>query len=211
MKLYTAMLISAIFSGAFCAYSAEVVAEAPALKPVKEMTFDKDGNSDDAVRGKAMSFDGTNSVSLGKIVPKNGEITVSCFAKFAAADQQLNRRKVVLGNSASYWKTPFTIFFDGTAYRGMMNAVQLMPNETPNVADRFVSLVWTISGTENRFYVDGKLVKRYNVPKTVYPAEGLELYVGGAPDGGNFVGIVDEVKIFDRALSAEEVESISKK
>ena len=56
------------------------------------------------------------------------------------------------------------------------------------------------------FYVDGKLEKEqnYNGPMAT---GGPETEIGHAGDGG-FVGIIDEVLIYNKALSANEVKQV---
>jgi len=53
-------------------------------------------------------------------------------------------------------------------------------------------------------YVDGKLVKEadYNGPMK---SNSSETEIGKAQDGG-FIGLIDEVTIYNRALSADEIQ-----
>ena len=67
-------------------------------------------------------------------------------------------------------------------------------------------LVGVVAGKEMFLYVDGELEKdqTYNGPMAT---GGSETEIGHAGDGG-FVGIIDEVLIYNKALSADEVEQI---
>ena len=67
-------------------------------------------------------------------------------------------------------------------------------------------IVGIVNQKEMQLYVDGKLEKEmdYNGPMTT---DGSETEIGKASDGG-FVGIIDEVMIYSKALSAAEVEQI---
>ncbi len=67
-------------------------------------------------------------------------------------------------------------------------------------------LVGVVAKDEMRLYVDGQLETdmTYNGPMAT---EGSETEIGHASDGG-FVGIIDEVLIYNRALSADEVEQL---
>ena len=67
-------------------------------------------------------------------------------------------------------------------------------------------LVGVVADKKMQLYVDGELEKEqnYNGPMTT---GGSETEIGKAGDGG-FVGIIDEVMIYSKALSADEVEQI---
>ena len=67
-------------------------------------------------------------------------------------------------------------------------------------------MVGIVNKKNLQLYVDGELEKEmnYNGPMT---AGGSETEIGKAGDGG-FVGIIDEVMIYSKALSADEVEQI---
>ena len=67
-------------------------------------------------------------------------------------------------------------------------------------------LVGVVDDKKMLLYVDGELEKEqnYNGPMTT---GGSETEIGKAGDGG-FVGLIDEVMIYGKALSADEVEQI---
>lgn len=67
-------------------------------------------------------------------------------------------------------------------------------------------IVGVVNEKDMHLYVDGKLEveMNYNGPMTT---GGSETEIGNASDGG-FVGIIDEVMIYSRALSAAEVEQV---
>lgn len=67
-------------------------------------------------------------------------------------------------------------------------------------------IVGIVNKKQMLLYVDGELEKEmvYNGPMTT---NGSETEIGRAGDGG-FVGIIDEVLIYNKALSADEVEQI---
>ena len=67
-------------------------------------------------------------------------------------------------------------------------------------------LVGVVDDKEMFLYVDGKLEKEqnYNGPMST---GGSEMEIGHAGDGG-FVGIIDEVLIYNKALSANEVKQV---
>ena len=66
-------------------------------------------------------------------------------------------------------------------------------------------LVGIIDGADMFLYADGELVQQGAFGDTVASA-GTKLEIGKAGDGG-FVGIIDEVAIYNRPLSADEVKA----
>lgn len=72
--------------------------------------------------------------------------------------------------------------------------------------DEWHHIVGVVNDTDMQLYIDGQLEIEmvYNGPMTT---DGSETEIGKASDGG-FVGIIDEVMIYSKALSADEVEQI---
>lgn len=66
----------------------------------------------------------------------------------------------------------------------------------------------TYDGAAVRFYVDGALVNSTSASGTL-TQNTRSLLVGLAPGGGRFDGLVDEPRVFDRALTAAEVQDIA--
>ena len=196
-------------AGAMSVCTAEQTPAAPGTELLKELNFNIDGNSDDAVAGKAMMFDGKRSIPLGKIAPVNGQLTVSLWVKIAKEDFQKNRRRLVFGSSYDYWKTPMSIFWDGENYRGLLSAAQLFTNSDTQPGDRYVHLAWTVNGNIHMFYMDGNLIRKYDDPKYKLPDDGLEFYLGGIGNRANFIGLIDEVTIFGRTLGESEVKALA--
>jgi hypothetical protein len=71
---------------------------------------------------------------------------------------------------------------------------------------RWVHLAGTFDGRTMRLFVDGTEVASLDRPGPVQPSH-FDLVIGGFCDGSqaNFVGLVDEVRLFSRALSGDEV------
>ncbi len=68
-------------------------------------------------------------------------------------------------------------------------------------------LTGTYDGTAVRIYVDGVL-KQSKPSTTAIKATNGELFIGSAGGGFNWVGTIDEVRIWNRALTANEVKQV---
>jgi len=77
-------------------------------------------------------------------------------------------------------------------------------------ADQWVHLVGTWDGQEVRLYVDGKLKSRIATSGSL-KGTGVAAMIGANPGGtrrGFFKGMVDEVAVFDRVLSQDEIRAL---
>jgi hypothetical protein len=72
---------------------------------------------------------------------------------------------------------------------------------------RWIHVAGTWDGATARVYVDGVAVA--STPAPTLPSNTLALRIGGDSTGGNrFDGLIDEVAVYDRALSAAEIADI---
>ena len=66
--------------------------------------------------------------------------------------------------------------------------------------------VGTYDGTDIKIYKDGVLKETVNFPGTIHTTDG-NLVIGGKQDGSQqFYGVIDEVRIYKRALTPTEIE-----
>ena len=82
----------------------------------------------------------------------------------------------------------------------------LLVGPAPLPLGRWVHLVGTFDGRTMRLYVDGAEVAALDRPGPAHPSH-FDLVIGGfAPNSpAHFVGLVDEVRLWSRALAAHEV------
>ncbi len=80
----------------------------------------------------------------------------------------------------------------------------------PLPENRWSLVVATYDGTELRIYINGKLAAQTNYSDSIFPGTaslGLGTIPSGSPSG-NFRGLLDEISIYKRALTAGEIEAI---
>ncbi len=96
-------------------------------------------------------------------------------------------------------------------------AKNLMPGEpkwivsdwVPDVATWYHLAVTMKSGDKLYFYQDGEVIKESPYPLAIPAGAGNPIWVGkGNGNTENFEGVVDEVVIFDEALSTEDVRNL---
>ncbi len=175
-----------------------------------EPTTDSQGNADDA-----LAFEGFDYVSVQPSPLNTGAKTVSLFVKFAEND----RRQVLLTNTADSQTGDNGFQVVKTA----SNTLQFMVGNGSS-SGYFISaqtslgitdsewhhVAMTFTGNSLKGYIDG--VQRCSSSSTS-GSEGsssLALRFGGPHEPINTFlnGSLDEIKLFDRALSASEVEEL---
>jgi hypothetical protein len=76
-------------------------------------------------------------------------------------------------------------------------------------ANRWYFLTATYDGSALRFYIDGTLRGTQAKSGGTIPNSGREIWIGGNDVWGEFLkGRIDEVRIYNRALSATEIQTL---
>ncbi|NOR81594.1 MAG: hypothetical protein GQ529_12315 [Methyloprofundus sp.] len=157
--------------------------------------------------GKALKFDGLNDLV---IVNHSDSLNLSTGMTLEAwvYPQSTNTWQTVIlkGNSggAAYnlyshddLGLPLTAFNDGS--------YQIISGFNPLSLNEWNHLVATYDGQDQRLYVNGIEVAQSDQNGLIKPFNG-DLFIGGNNIwGGYFKGYIDEVRIYNRALTATEV------
>ena len=174
---------------------------------VKDMFGDKDAtiigslNSVEGVIGEALEFEG--AVDSYVEIPKMGaweQVSVECWV--LTADLTPTYQGIV-----STWQwTAGKVHFKFES-----NQIQVHKNDGVKITFNAVTDTWyhviytTDTGAnELKLYVDGELVAEGVAGGALENMD--ERRIGSEHDGRFLIGMVDEVRIYDRVLSAEEVE-----
>lgn len=82
--------------------------------------------------------------------------------------------------------------------------------ETPIETGTYTLVAGTFDGTNLRVYVNGTLDGTTTVESTTTPANDLPLHIGtnSTADGNFFAGVIDELELFNRALTQDEIQSL---
>ncbi len=157
--------------------------------------------------GSALEFDGVDDYV--KTVPLNIDIvTVATWVKVAGGDRGdiiSNHELGGYGLISQEGKIRYSVHING-AYRGAISDTSILQNQWYHIAA-------TYDGDNGYLYING--VKEPDsfgddgpITDTIVP-----LIIGGNPLGGGgvdspFDGTIDDVCIYDRALSAEEIQGL---
>ena len=163
--------------------------------------------------GQAFSFQGTNGAAV--IVddsPNLNPTTAITIEAWINSDGTRGNRRIVqkgddeqqyfllISDSGELW---FQLALNGSV-------VELYANQPP--PNNWHHIAATYNGTAMRLFIDGQWASETNVSglirTTIFP-----LYIGmkifsSRPDYDGFHGLIDELAIYDRALSTNEIRAI---
>lgn len=106
------------------------------------------------------------------------------------------------GNSGGIYAN---IFGTGGGHLISSGEARLQPNVFHHVA-----LTFDKASGVTQLYLDGVPAGKPKTFPGVTPQTSYDLYLGHRPGGGQFSGALDEVSIYDRALSPEEIEATAR-
>lgn len=144
------------------------------------------------------------------------EITLECWVKINALDDSWNRI-ISLDDMPTNSKV-VTLYYDDDDNRhgffikvgnqATQAAEHLIQEDIP--LGEWIHLVGTYDGSAVNYFVNGELAIKHTVAGGKIAKGGLKLAIGDRSDGVNedaIQGYVDEFRIYDRALTAAEVQT----
>lgn len=161
--------------------------------------------------GDAFSFDGVDDVVTVANEPSlnfgpNSPITVELWAYRTglASIMHLVGKRTGCGFNDFNYQMAFDpnrgLLFGGDPINGPVTTGQQMPLNT------WMHLAGTFDGTTFRFYINGVLAGTST--GTLGPINNASLEIGNSGTCMPFAGMIDEVSLYDRALSASEIQDI---
>ncbi len=178
------------------------------------LTADRHGNPN-----SAYYFDGKSWITIRdhfSIKPGNS-ITLSAWVKIQDISEINDYLRIISkhgevtdagGSHGSYQLVTGRKKERGTCYFTMRTNVKYfsVPTSTPLQLNQWHMITATWDGSTAKVYIDDEVVAISNFPGTI-KYDNNNLYIGrdGYYDKNLFTGIIDEVKIYDRALTNNEV------
>ena len=179
----------------------------------------------DGIAGKCLSLNKKNG-NEGVLVRDNpsldlDRVTIAIWIKTNQLDDKWNR---ILNKD---WRTAYSLFIVGSdngqkrlqrppAFASFECVKQITATKTKIIDNQWHFIVGTYDGRTMCLYVDGKLERTKNTNKTILMEHNdLDLRIGLPPDNepldanhGCYRGLIDEVRVYNRAISPEEVQQL---
>jgi len=168
----------------------------------------------DGKYGKALSFDGVNDyVEIPHSTSLNiaNEITVEAWVKPHYTDYGGISTRVIVGKHGGWHNRGWSI---GAKHLDLQDVRFHWQAETDNYLDTSTNPlstgVWTYvvgvaNGTHIKIYINGELSALKANAESVDYNYPVEIGRNGVSSGSFFKGIIDEVRIYNRALTEEEI------
>ncbi|MHC4659718.1 MAG: LamG domain-containing protein [Planctomycetota bacterium] len=176
---------------------------------------DKGPELTEGIRGKAYYFDGAGDyINIGEsesLDISGKEITVSTWIKAKRIDErQVIAAKNALGINSWILEINPVDFKEGTVnfYLDLYGIDGNFGSNTAITVDTWYHVVGVYNGTERRIYVNGQFDASQVISREI-PVNDQPVRIGGwgTPDR-YFNGTIDEVALFNRALSASEIQQL---
>jgi len=160
--------------------------------------------------GKALKFDGNDYL----VVPLRidwDEITVEVW--FKPEDVSYSNPRIIANSHTDMDKKGFQIMFNRSGNDGFFDVgngkAEGRASWTTKIEEgKWYHAVLTYDGSKVRAYINGELVGEASLTGSIADS-GYDINIGRNPayEGDYFKGVIDEIRIFDRALSEEEIKA----
>jgi hypothetical protein len=170
--------------------------------------------------GSALSFDGTGggvnagNVPVGSAGGARGAFTAAFWVKSGTQTQNYpallakcsgaaGERSFLIDRFKISGGLRFYIYLDGT------NAQLLATPQQVLVADKWQHVAVTYDGYQQRIFIDGqKVAQSPSLNASFSTARNSDLVVGGRGSTNLFVGEMDDVRLYSRALTSAEIQAV---
>ncbi len=159
--------------------------------------------------GKALQFDGKNKVEIPDHPDFHMQdaITIALWAKPEASEPEY-AKLFIKQRSNEY---PYGIQYTGNAQsiRATVNAsARFDGSNTPNFPGEWGHLCMTYDGSALLLYKNGEEVSRLAASGKIQQND-LSLSIGGRLESTqNFIGVIDDVRLYNRALTPAEIKKV---
>ncbi|MBI2566496.1 MAG: VCBS repeat-containing protein [Candidatus Schekmanbacteria bacterium] len=167
--------------------------------------------------GTALSLDGVGAhVDAGYWGVQASALTVAAWFRaesFDNADARLVSKAAGPAEQEHDWMLSTTTSGGGMRLRGRLRAagstLTVIAASGDLQAGRWIHAAVVYDGSEVRLYKDGELVGSAPKSGALADSPGTKVLVGSNPDGyAAFDGLIDDVRIYDRALGADEIMAV---
>lgn len=163
------------------------------------------------VANKAYYFNGSSCISIPdcSLLNMTGDFTLSTWIKL---DTSISYQRDVFSNMAEtspHWGYQLSVSDNNTLR--LMSGDKSVFASTPILGQGWLYVVATLEGTTGKIYANGKLVGQGQIAPAVYSDLSPSPQVIGAASTKSYYfwpGYIDDVRIYDYALSPDEIQTL---
>jgi len=169
--------------------------------------------SNDGTRGKVLSLDGSNdyvSLPSSGLAGGRSEVTLSLWIK---PDETTGSNTIYDEENNWYWQ--FSVRQDkwytrdsSTGTTGSRNNDLPLPGLSSGQWQH-LAFVYSVSGGEKTIYIDGEESTSTSTSIDQLTSDRTNQRIGWPSDGDYFDGLVDDMRLYSRALSSSEIELLA--
>ena len=172
--------------------------------------------NNDATRGNVLSLDGNDDyvdiTGAGALFGSPSDITLSAWVNYSSVDT-FGGEVISLGNNVMLRVDDAVegvtgVFYDGSTWQYVGSSTSLADGNWHHIAFTFDD-----AGNAQALYIDGVLAASDTSTASISYTSGSNTRIGAnASDSDNdfdFNGLIDDVRIYDRALSASEIQDLA--
>jgi hypothetical protein len=178
--------------------------------------YDVRGSNDGTVNGAtqgasgilgttAYSFDGSDSVTLGDVYNGTGEkFSIVGWVK----PTTISGKHTVISASdgTGDWSIILRLESDGTMYLYFRESNYTPASGGSLSTNNWYHVIGTHDGSTIRLYIDGVEIDSASVSSLNEPSNTWDIGRQSSNDGENWIGELNDIRIYDHALSAQEVQ-----
>ena len=165
----------------------------------------------------ALVFDGSSHVEIGDHTDFRitGYITVSAWITKTQPSRAGVSMGIVSKSEPGFWdydlfmstsKLEHPAFYSNSFHSPGCD-IEVISSE-PLILNHWQHIAVTRTGSVGRIYLNGKLTGTAHLP-ALFPTSGRSLMIGHDCDVSGFIGLIDEVRIYSKALTSEEVKELT--
>ena len=151
----------------------------------------------------ALSFDGNDKVSIGSTLFANSSFSISLWFNPSSLPAE---NSYIFSEGYSYTNTNYISLTSSGNLDFRIFSSQIATNNNPISPNNWYHLVTTYNGTTGYLYLNGNLIKQNGASKRGSPDR---CTIGIGTDNSNpFSGSTDDIRIFNYALTQDQVKQI---
>ena len=197
----------------------------PMNEAAGDTIYDAQNNQDGILQGPAweqdtcsnsmLSFDGVDDyVDLGKIDVTGSEITLAAWIKLdttGVGDGRIISKAVGIYQADHNWMLSNNYDYLRLRVKTSLTSETLSDSTTKLEKHTWIHVAGTYDGNDMRLFFNGNQIAQLNLSGDIASNSTVSVAIGNQPPGAGdkpFGGFIDDVRIYNKALTAQQIQNI---